>query len=381
MTSLRIVVCPDSFKESMTATQAANAIEKGIQNVCKTCEVVKVPLADGGEGTAAILTERLGADVVEAEVTGPLGDRVVARYGLLNEKTAIMDVASVIGLELVPEEKRNPLHASSYGLGELIVHALDRGAEAFIIGLGGSATNDGGIGMMQALGAEIVNAKKEPVSFGGKGLHEIANMNIDSLDSRLKQCTFTIISDVDNVLIGPKGATYTYGRQKGADDAMLEQLERGMEHFAEVVKRDLEIDVAGHPSAGAAGGLGAAFIAFLRANVKSGIDYIIELTGLEKEIEQAAFVFTGEGKIDDQTLHGKTLSGVAALGKKHHVPVIAFVGANLVEQKAFYESGITAVFSILDKPLSLQESLANGARLLEKQVENVVRLLLSNGEK
>src|SRR5690606_246671 len=265
--------------------------------------------------------------------------------------------------------------------GELIVHALDRGAEAFIIGLGGSATNDGGIGMMQALGAEIVNAKKEPVGFGGKGLHEIANMNIDSLDSRLKQCTFTIISDVDNVLIGPKGATYTYGRQKGADDAMLEQLERGMEHFAEVVKRDLEIDVAGHPSAGAAGGLGAAFIAFLRANVKSGIDYIIELTGLEKEIEQAAFVFTGEGKIDDQTLHGKTLSGVAALGKKHHVPVIAFVGANLVEQKAFYESGITAVFSILDKPLSLQESLANGARLLEKQVENVVRLLLSNGEK
>lgn len=374
---MRFVIAPDSFKESMTAEQAANAMEKGIRNVCETCEVVKVPLADGGEGTADILINHLGAKVIETEVTGPLGDKVIATYGISSGVTAIMDVASVIGLHHVSKEKRNPLQTSTYGVGELILHALDCGVNNFIIGLGGSSTNDGGIGMLQALGVEILNDRGNPVARGGAGLSEVAKINTHTLDKRLKNCTFTIVSDVDNVLLGPKGATYTYGRQKGADDPMLRQLEHAMEQYVKVIERDTGQDVANEARAGAAGGLGAAFMAFLQTEMKRGIDFVIELTELEKEIKRADVVFTGEGKIDDQTLNGKTLLGVASLAKKHQVPVIAIVGANHITRKKVYSSGITAIFPIVQHPLTLQESIANAAKLTEQTVENIVRLILS----
>lgn len=374
---MRFVIAPDSFKESMTAEQAANAMEKGIRNVCETCEVVKVPLADGGEGTADILINHLGAKVIETEVTGPLGDKVIATYGISSGVTAIMDVASVIGLHHVSKEKRNPLQTSTYGVGELILHALDCGVNNFIIGLGGSSTNDGGIGMLQALGVEILNDRGNPVARGGTGLSEVAKINTHTLDKRLKNCTFTIVSDVDNVLLGPKGATYTYGRQKGADDPMLRQLEHAMEQYVKVIERDTGQDVANEAGAGAAGGLGAAFMAFLQTEMKRGIDFVIELTELEKEIKRADVVFTGEGKIDDQTLNGKTLLGVASLAKKHQVPVIAIVGANHITRKKVYSSGITAIFPIVQHPLTLQESIANAAKLTEQTVENIVRLILS----
>lgn len=374
---MRFVIAPDSFKESMTAEQAANAMEKGIRNVCETCEVVKVPLADGGEGTADILINHLGAKVIETEVTGPLGDKVIATYGISSGVTAIMDVASVIGLHHVSKEKRNPLQTSTYGVGELILHALDCGVNNFIIGLGGSSTNDGGIGMLQALGVEILNDRGNPVARGGAGLSEVAKINTHTLDKRLKNCTFTIVSDVDNVLLGPKGATYTYGRQKGADDPMLRQLEHAMEQYVKVIERDTGQDVANEAGAGAAGGLGAAFMAFLQTEMKRGIDFVIELTELEKEIKRADVVFTGEGKIDDQTLNGKTLLGVASLAKKHQVPVIAIVGANHITRKKVYSSGITAIFPIVQHPLTLQESIANAAKLTEQTVENIVRLILS----
>lgn len=374
---MRFVIAPDSFKESMTAEQAANAMEKGIRNVCETCEVVKVPLADGGEGTADILINHLGAKVIETEVTGPLGDKVIATYGISSGVTAIMDVASVIGLHHVSKEKRNPLQTSTYGVGELILHALDCGVNNFIIGLGGSSTNDGGIGMLQALGVEILNDRGNPVARGGAGLSEVAKINTHTLDKRLKNCTFTIVSDVDSVLLGPKGATYTYGRQKGADDPMLRQLEHAMEQYVKVIERDTGQDVANEAGAGAAGGLGAAFMAFLQTEMKRGIDFVIELTELEKEIKRADVVFTGEGKIDDQTLNGKTLLGVASLAKKHQVPVIAIVGANHITRKKVYSSGITAIFPIVQHPLTLQESIANAAKLTEQTVENIVRLILS----
>lgn len=374
---MRFVIAPDSFKESMTAEQAANAMEKGIRNVCETCEVVKVPLADGGEGTADILINHLGAKVIETEVTGPLGDKVIATYGISSGVTAIMDVASVIGLHHVSKEKRNPLQTSTYGVGELILHALDCGVNNFIIGLGGSSTNDGGIGMLQALGVEILNDRGNPVARGGAGLSEVAKINTHTLDKRLKNCTFTIVSDVDSVLLGPKGATYTYGRQKGADDPMLRQLEHAMEQYVKVIERDTGQDVANEAGAGAAGGLGAAFMAFLQTEMKRGIDFVIELTELVKEIKRADVVFTGEGKIDDQTLNGKTLLGVASLAKKHQVPVIAIVGANHITRKKVYSSGITAIFPIVQHPLTLQESIANAAKLTEQTVENIVRLILS----
>lgn len=373
---MRIVIAPDSFKESMTAEQAANAMERGIRNVCPNCTVVKIPLADGGEGTAEILSNHLGAEIIEAEVTGPLGEKITAKYGLLNGKTAMMDVASVIGLQHVPNEKRNPLKTSTFGVGELILHAIAKGADEFIIGLGGSSTNDGGIGMLQALGVQLLTEKNEPVSYGGAGLLEVAKVDQSKLDKRLKTATFTIVSDVDNVLLGPQGATYTYGRQKGADDAMLQQLERGMENYVSVVERDAKMNIANNAGAGAAGGLGAAFIAFLQAEIKRGIDFVIELTELEKEIERSTVVFTGEGKIDNQTLHGKTLSGLAALGKKHNVPVIAIVGANLVTSEEIYQSGITAIFPIVNKPLTLQQAMTQAEKLTEQTVENIIRLLI-----
>lgn len=374
---LHIVVCPDSFKESMTAIEAANAMERGILNVCNTCEIVKIPLADGGEGTTDILIKYLGADVIEAKITGPLGEKVKATYGMLDGKIAIMDVASVIGLHHVPEGKRNPLNTSTYGVGELILHALDQGAKQFMIGLGGSSTNDGGIGMLQALGVEILNEKGKPVSLGGKGLFEVAIIKLETLDERIQNCKFTIVSDVDNMLLGPKGTTYTYGRQKGADDQLLQQLERGMERYSKIVKRDVHQDATTIPGAGAAGGLGFAFIVFLQAKIKRGVDYIIEITQLEKEIKKAQVVFTGEGKIDDQTLHGKTILGVAKIAKKYDVPVIAVVGANKVKETDIYDTGITSIFPIVNEPLTLQEAIHNAEQLTENTVENIVRLMIS----
>lgn len=373
---MRIVVAPDSFKESMSATVVADAMERGIRKVCKPCEVVKVPLADGGEGTADILMRHLNAERFEAKVTCPLGAKVCAAYGITDDGTAILDVASAIGLQLVPEEKRDLQKTTSYGVGELIIDALDNGAKQFIIGLGGSATNDGGIGMLQALGVKITNHRGADVALGGQGLEQIAHISTSSMDSRLEHCSFTIASDVTNPLLGKRGATFVYGPQKGASEEVLVELERGMKRYADVLHRALRVDVTRMESAGAAGGLGAAFRVFLRAEIKRGIDYIMDLVNLEEEIAHADIVLTGEGKIDDQTLHGKVPYGVAQLAKKHGIPVIAIVGANEVTSTQIYEAGIQAIFSIVNKPLSLSESLQNGDVLTERTVENVVRLMI-----
>lgn len=375
---MRIVVAPDSFKESMTAIEVADAMERGIHNVCQTCEVVKVPLADGGEGTADILMHHLNAKRFEAEVTGPFGEKVLAMYGITADGTGIIDVASVIGLQLVPKEKRNPLQATSYGVGELILDAIDNGAKQFIIGLGGSATNDGGIGMAQALGAEITDQNSVDVALGGQGLTHIAYISTRSMDSRLHHCSFTIASDVTNPLLGEWGATYVYGPQKGATEEMLVKLERGMEHYVAVLRRNLRVDVTKMEGTGAAGGLGAAFKVFLRARIERGIDYVMTLVNLEKEIAQADIVLTGEGKIDNQTLHGKVPYGVAQLAKKHGVPVIAIVGVNEVTSGKIYDEGIRAIFPIVNKPMPLSEALQNGEVLTEQTVGNVLRLIKEN---
>lgn len=373
---MRIVVAPDSFKESMTAPEVARAIEKGIRKVNRTCEVVKVPLADGGEGTSDILIDYFKADRFEVKVTGPLGEKVGATYGIIENNVAIIDVASVIGLHLVPKHKRNPLKTTSYGVGELIIDALNRGAKQFIIGLGGSSTNDGGIGMAQALGVSITSATGQDVPFGGEGLAKTESISFKEMDPRLRRCKFTIVSDVTNKLLGESGASYVYGAQKGANNAMIEQLEAGMKHYASILERDVAKDVVHIKAAGAAGGLGAAFYAFLEADLKRGIDYMIELTNLEREIAKADLVFTGEGKIDDQTLHGKVPFGVAQLAQKYNVPVIAIVGSNKVTTDKIYETGIRAIFSIVQQPLALDDALRTGKTLTEKTVENIMRLIL-----
>lgn len=372
---MRIVIAPDSFKESMSATEVANAIEKGIRNVCQTCKIVKVPLADGGEGTAELLTHYFNAKMFEVAVTGPLGEKVVTTYSITSSGIAIFDVASVIGLHLVPKEKRNPLQTTSYGVGELIIDALNHGAKQFIIGLGGSSTNDGGIGMAQALGVKVTDQNGLDVASGGEGLAQVVQISTSSIDPRLQHCTFTIASDVTNPLLGKRGATYVYGSQKGATKKMLTQLEQGMENYADVLYRDLKISVAEIEGAGAAGGLGAAFHLFSRVEIRRGIDYIMELTKLEKEIAQADIVLTGEGKIDNQTLHGKVPFGVAQIAKKQGVPVIAIVGANEVTSEKIYEAGIRAIFPIVNKPMSFNEALQNAESLTERTAENVFRLI------
>lgn len=372
---MRIVVAPDSFKGSMTAIEVADAVERGIRNVCEACNIVKIPLADGGEGTAEIVMKHLGAERIEAEVTGPLGEPLVARYGIVDGEMAIIDVASVIGMRFVPEEMRNPLVTTTFGIGELLIDALNRGVRKFFIGLGGSSTNDGGIGMVQALGAEFLNRDGEAVARGGAGLEELAHISLKELDERLGDCSFTVASDVNNLLLGESGATYVFGPQKGADDAMLENLERGMENYAAILKRDLACDVTQLAGAGAAGGLGAAFHAFLQADIRRGIDYIMEITNLEDEIAQATVVITGEGKIDEQSLYGKVPFGVAQLAKNYAVPVLAIVGAKEVSSDSLYEAGIGAIFPIVKGPMSLEEALSQAEALTEGIVENVFRLL------
>lgn len=375
---MRVVVAPDSFKESMTASEVANAIERGIDASNQAVEVIKVPLADGGEGTAEVLINHFQAMRVKAVVTGPMGDDVTVMYGLTDNGVAIMDVASVIGLPLVPEQKRNPLYTTTYGVGELIIDALDRGVNHFIIGLGGSSTNDGGIGMVQALGVRVDTVDGKAVPLGGVGLERVATITLDHLDPRVADCTFTIVSDVMNELLGELGATYVYGRQKGANKAMLQQLESGMSHYASILERDVKSGVVHLEASGAAGGLGVAFRAFLDADIRRGIDYVMSLTHLEHKIKKADLVITGEGKIDDQTLHGKVPFGVAQLAQKYNIPVIAITGMNEITTDKLYEAGIRAIFSIINKPMSLVEAMERSNELIERTVENIIRLYHSS---
>lgn len=372
---MRIVVAPDSFKGSLTASEVARAIEEGIRRVFPDSDIVKCPLADGGEGTADLIIDHLDGTRHRAKVKGALGEKITAEYGLLQDETAVFDVASIVGLHLVPEAKRNPLHTTTYGIGQLIQTILDKGVRQFIIGLGGSSTNDGGIGMLQALGVRMINETGEQVPPNGSGLNEITHIDVSSLDERLHDCTFTVVTDVTNVLLGEKGATYVYGRQKGADDQMLQRLETGMKRYQSVINEQLgknDISVVG---SGAAGGLGMAFHTFLEADLKRGIDYMMELTNLEEKISQAHIVLTGEGKIDEQTSQGKVAFGVSILAKKYDVPVVAVVGANEVQTEKLYDTGMSAIFPIVQQPMTLEEALVQGDELIKITVENIVRFL------
>lgn len=372
---MKIVIAPDSFKESMTAMEVAQAVEKGIKNSNKNIETVKIPLADGGEGTVDALVNSLKGSIMTHTVTDPLGNQIEAYYGIVNDKTAVIEIATVVGLDLVPREKRNPLKTTTYGIGELLVHALDQGIRHFIIGLGGSSTNDGGIGMLQALGVEISNRQGQAVSRGAQGLNEISHIRLNRMDKRLQDCIFEVASDVTNPLVGPNGASFVYGPQKGADTKMVKQLDTYMEHYATIIQRDVQMDVKDIPGAGAAGGLGAACFAFLNATLRSGIDIVMEATQLASEIKTADVVITGEGKMDDQTVYGKTPAGVAKIAKQYDVPVIAITGANKVTTSKLYEAGITAIFSIVNGPMSLETAMKNSKQLTEQTAENVMRLI------
>ncbi|MCR1914204.1 glycerate kinase [Lactobacillus johnsonii] len=372
----KYVVAPDSFKESMTAKEVCNAMEKGIKKADPAAEVIKVPMADGGEGTVDSLVDATHGQRVIVEVTGPLGNKISAYYGILgNGTTAVIEMAKASGLEIVEKKKRNPMITTTFGTGELIRDALDHNVKEIIIGLGGSSTNDGGSGMAQALGAKLLDQNNHQIPFGGGNLDKLDKIDISNLDSRLRDVKIILASDVTNPLIGKEGASRVFGPQKSATPEMVEKLENNLQHYAKIVKRDLNKDVASVSGAGAAGGLGAGLMAFTTCEMRRGVDLAIEVTKLEEKIRDADYVFTGEGGTDFQTKFGKTPYGVAKLGKKYHKPVISLAGYLGEGIDSLYSEGFTAIFGIIPGACDLSTALKNGPSNVARTTENIVRLL------
>lgn len=372
----KYVVAPDSFKESMTAKEVCDAMEKGIKKADSAAEVIKVPMADGGEGTVDSLVDATNGQRVIVEVTGPLGNKISAYYGILgNGTTAVIEMAKASGLEIVEKKKRNPMITTTFGTGELIRDALDHNVKEIIIGLGGSSTNDGGSGMAQALGAKLLDQNNHQISFGGGNLDKLDKIDISDLDSRLQDVKIILASDVTNPLIGKDGASRVFGPQKGATPEMVEKLENNLQHYAKIIKRDLNKDVASVSGAGAAGGLGAGLMAFTTCKMRQGVDIAIEVTKLEEKVKSADYVFTGEGGTDFQTKFGKTPYGVAKLGKKYHKPVISLAGYLGEGIDSLYSEGFTAIFGIIPGACDLSTALKNGPSNVARTTENIVRLL------
>ena len=367
---MKIVVAPDSFKGSLTAVEVADAIEQGIREIFPEAEIVKIPMADGGDGTVQCLVTATGGKILKEKVTGPLGDEVLASYGILGDKkTAVIEMAEASGLTLVPENKRNPLITTTYGTGQLIKAALDQGCRKMIVGIGGSATNDGGAGMVQALGVKLLDKDEEELGFGGGELKKVFRIDTKYLDNRLSETKVLVASDVSNPLCGPKGASWIYGPQKGATPEVIEELDESLAHFAEIVKRDLNKDVKDIPGAGAAGGLGASLMAFLDAELRLGIDIVIEIVKLERAIKGADLVITGEGKIDSQTIYGKAPIGVAKIAQKYNIPVIAVAAIIGDDADIVHQYGINTLIKISEPPMSLAEPKSKKIGLIKRSLK------------
>ncbi|WP_213950583.1 glycerate kinase [Tepidanaerobacter syntrophicus] len=377
---MKVIIAPDSFKGSLSSIQAAEAIERGIKKAAlaysENVEVAKVPMADGGEGTVEAIISAVGGKIIPTKALDPLGRPIDSFFGVLPDNTAVIEMAAASGLNFLKEEERNPLKTTSYGTGQLIKAALDMGCENIIIGIGGSATNDGGVGMAQAIGVEFLDKEGKQIGFGGGELSKIYKIDISNLDGRVKNAKFTIASDVKNPLCGPEGASAIYGPQKGATPEMIEILDKNLDHLAKIIKRDLGKDIKDLPGAGAAGGLGAALMAFLGAEFRLGIDLIIELVKLEDKMAESDIVVTGEGMTDYQTLYGKVPLGIARVAKKHNKPVICISGSLGEGYEELYYNGIEALFSIVNRPMSLEEAVKRGEGLLEKITINVFKTYL-----
>lgn len=354
---MKVVVAIDSLKGSLSSVEAGMAIKEGILKACDA-EVIVKPLADGGEGTLDVLLSGTGGRKIQTEVTGPLGDKTVAYYGIIDgKKTAVIEIAQAAGIKLVPGDRLNPLYTTTYGVGEIIKDAIMRGCRDFIVGIGGSATNDGGIGMLNALGYEFFDSEGNAVKPVGNDLIKISGISTEKVLRELSECSFRVACDVNNPLFGPLGAARVYSPQKGATPEAVEILDEGLRNFSEVVKKITGKDTASYPGTGAAGGLGYAFLTFLNASLESGIKIIIDVTGLEDDIKDADFVITGEGKLDYQTAMGKAPIGIARLAKKYGRKVIAFGGGVTEDAYKCNEEGIDAVFSILQLPMTVDEAM------------------------
>lgn len=372
---MKVIIAPDSFKESIDALGVANAIEKGFRKVFPDVDIVKIPMADGGEGTVQSIISVTNGKIMRKNVTGPLGETVEAYFGILGDRqTAIIEMAAASGLHLVPKEKRNPLWMTTKGTGELILAAVEAGATKIIIGLGGSATNDGGMGMAKALGIKFLDDDGKEIGDGGGNLSKLAKIDVSNMDPRLQNLKFLVACDVESPLIGENGASRIFGPQKGASPSMIQQLDENLAHYAEIIKRDIGKDVAHLPGSGAAGGLGAGLIAFLNAELKSGVELVLEATNFKEQLKDAELVITGEGKIDSQTIYGKTPIGVAKLAKESGVPVIAIAGNLSHDFEVVYDYGIDALFSIVPGVTTIEEALSKAAMNIENTATNIARL-------
>ncbi|MCM4155736.1 glycerate kinase [Gramella sp. AN32] len=366
----KIVIASDSFKGSVSSIEVAQIAETAVHNIFPECEVLKIPVADGGEGTVDVLVSVMNGNIISCRVKGPLMEPVLARYGIIeDEKTAVIEMASASGLTLVPVEKQNPMLTSTYGTGELIKDALLRGCTNFLVGIGGSATNDAGTGMLQALGFRFLDNKGKELGGGGKILTRICSIDDSKVVPEVKQAKFTVACDVNNPFSGIDGAAYVYARQKGADEQMIHDLDIGLKNFAEVIKNQKNKDIDSVPGAGAAGGIGGGFLAFLNANLKPGIEMVLDCIGFDSLIFGADLIITGEGKLDKQTGMGKVPAGVLIAAKKKEIPVIA-IGGCIEEIEDLNNAGFLAVLSLLPYPVTLRQAMNK-----EFTLENIKRTL------
>ncbi|MBB6731834.1 glycerate kinase [Cohnella zeiphila] len=372
---MKIVLAPDSYKGSLSAIEACRAMEEGIRRALPDADIVAVPMADGGEGTAQSLVDAMGGRFREATVANPLGEPVLAKYGILEDgSTAVIEMAEASGLTLIPEAGRNPLLTTTFGTGQLIADALAQGCRRFVICLGGSATNDGGAGMVQALGGRLLDERGEELPYGGGYLDRLRELDVSGMDPRLKECEFSVACDVDNPLCGPRGASVVYGPQKGATPEMVDALDRNLEIWGRMIESKLGVPVLDAPGAGAAGGLGAAVLAFLNGELRRGIELVVDAGRLAEKVQGASLVLTGEGRSDFQTAMGKTPYGVALTARAQGVPVVLISGSIGPGIEALYEHGVTSVFSAANGPMRLEEAMANAYGLLADSAERVIRL-------
>ncbi|WP_298706177.1 glycerate kinase [uncultured Veillonella sp.] len=353
----KVVLAIDSFKGSASSIDIAAAVQKGIETIVPNVDFTTIPIADGGEGTVdAIVIARQGV-YHTSKVMGPLGDEVEAKYGMIDGDIAIIEMSAASGITLVPKEKLNPLKASTYGTGQLVLDAIDNGAREIYMGIGGSATNDGGMGLACAWGVRFLDADGKELPPAAESLGRLARIDDSQMDERIKSVKFTILCDVNNPLCGPHGASHIFGGQKGANEEMKVQLDGYLHHYAECLLRDLGADVLDVPGAGAAGGLGAGMMAFAKAHKKSGIDAVMELIQLDEHLKGADLVITGEGRMDNQTAFGKAPIGVALAAKQYEIPVIAVVGGVALETETVYEKGISLVLDIINEPMQLEYAM------------------------
>ena len=375
----KIVIAPDSFKGNLTSLEVATCLEKGIKRVLPKAKCIKVPMADGGEGTVQSLVDAAKGKIIRKRVKGPAGKLVTAKYGwLAKQKTAVIEMAEASGLPLVSGRQKNPLKTTTYGTGQLILDAINKGAKKIIIGVGGSATNDGGSGMAQALGVKFLNSNNREIKELGCGgvLSKITKIDAEGVDPRVAKTKIVVACDVENPLTGKKGASHVFGPQKGATPKMVQQLDENLKHLGKLMKRDLGKDVVRIPGSGAAGGLGGGLLAFANAKLESGIDIVLDATNLAKYIKGADLVLTGEGRVDFQTAFGKTPSGVAKAAKKNKVPVIAIGGALSDDARQVFGHGIDAIESAAAKDMSLEEAISNSKHDLANAAERVIRMIL-----